>query len=87
MSKIIGQIGEKSNANKLLKWLKNWNTWHLEGSDKKKPWNDQENGSSFKCALLSGPPGIGKTTTATLTCKGKLNIKIIFLVNIQTTKH
>jgi len=23
----------------------------------------------FKAALLSGPPGIGKTTTAQLTCK------------------
>ena len=26
-------------------------------------------GSQFKAALLSGPPGVGKTTTATLACK------------------
>lgn len=71
MNKIIGQLGEKSNANKLLNWLKNWNKWHLAaaGGGGKKSWNDQDTGSSFKCALLSGPPGIGKTTTAQLTCQ------------------
>lgn len=26
-------------------------------------------GAGFRAALLSGPPGIGKTTTATLVCK------------------
>lgn len=28
-----------------------------------------DDGSGFKAALLSGPPGVGKTTTATLVCK------------------
>ena len=28
-----------------------------------------DDGAGFKAALLSGPPGIGKTTTATLVCK------------------
>ena len=27
-----------------------------------------DDGAGFKAALLSGPPGIGKTTTATLVC-------------------
>lgn len=31
-----------------------------------------ETGAGFKAALLSGPPGIGKTTTATLVCKVSL---------------
>ena len=29
-------------------------------------------GSNYKAALLSGPPGIGKTTTAVLVCKVQL---------------
>ena len=59
MGKIIGQIGDKSNANKLFNWLKSWNKWNnpLDGEKVKKPWNDQDTGSSFKAALLSGPPG------------------------------
>lgn len=71
LKKVIGQHTEKSCANKLLYWLKNWQTWHGNKTDgkSKKSWNDQDTGSSFKAALLSGPPGIGKTTTATLACK------------------
>lgn len=69
MKRIIGQLGEKSNATKLFNWLNNWQKWHGVSSKATKKWNDQETGSSFKCALLSGPPGIGKTTTATLVAK------------------
>ena len=70
MAKIIGQGTEKSNANKLFNWLKNWDKFNSSSSDSKaKKWNDQETGSCFKAALLSGPPGIGKTTTAQITSK------------------
>ena len=67
---IVGQSGEKSNAKKLAKWLINWENNHLRGGEAKRPVNRfHDDGSSYKAALLSGPPGIGKTTTATLVCE------------------
>jgi len=71
---IIGQQGEKSNAKKLARWLQNWekNYGQTEGR-KAAGWGgrggSQEDGSSFRAALLSGPPGVGKTTTAVLVCE------------------
>lgn len=61
---IIGQQGDKSCMRKLLYWLNNWQKNHL-GKDKPKlvkpsPWNKSDDGAFYKCALLSGPPGIGK---------------------------
>ncbi|XP_022906012.2 replication factor C subunit 1 [Onthophagus taurus] len=71
---IIGQQGDKSNMKKLLSWLQNWDKYHGVGKrkikvDRPTPSFSQQDGSYFKCALLSGPPGVGKTTTATLVCK------------------
>ncbi|ELK06419.1 Replication factor C subunit 1 [Pteropus alecto] len=68
---IIGQQGDQSCANKLLRWLQNW---HKRPSEDKKhakfgKFAGKDDGSSFKAALLSGPPGVGKTTTASLVCQ------------------
>nr|XP_023493987.1 replication factor C subunit 1 isoform X4 [Equus caballus] len=69
---IIGQQGDQSCANKLLRWLQNW---HKSPSEEKKhaakfgKFAGKDDGSSFKAALLSGPPGVGKTTTASLVCQ------------------
>lgn len=67
---IIGQQGDKSNCGKLLLWLRNW---HKSRLGPKKPipkWGGGGgDGSAFKAALLSGAPGIGKTTTATLAAR------------------
>ncbi|NXN58170.1 RFC1 factor, partial [Rynchops niger] len=67
---IIGQQGEQSCANKLLRWLRNWNKNTSEdGQAKTSKTGGKDDGTGFKAALLSGPPGVGKTTTASLVCK------------------
>ena len=70
IKQIIGQQGDKSNANKLLKWLKNWHhNIIVKGFKPAGQFFNKGDGEGNRCALLSGPPGIGKTTTATLVCK------------------
>lgn len=72
---VIGQQGDQSCANKLLRWLQNWHKNHSGGSSKPaapkfgKFGGGKDDGSGFKAALLSGPPGVGKTTTAVLVCE------------------
>ncbi|XP_034441483.1 replication factor C subunit 1 [Hippoglossus hippoglossus] len=70
---VIGQQGDQSCANKLLRWLQNWHKNH-SGTVSKPPvrfgkFGGKDDGSGFKAALLSGPPGVGKTTTAALVCE------------------
>ncbi|XP_041125620.1 LOW QUALITY PROTEIN: replication factor C subunit 1-like [Polyodon spathula] len=72
LKNIIGQQGDQSCANKLLRWLRNWH--HNTAGDKKpaakfSKFAGKEDGSTFKAALLLGPPGVGKTTTAVLVCE------------------
>ena len=71
---IIGQQGDKSNLNKLRMWLLDWNKNHdingKNGAPKQAARGAaNSNGAWAKCSLLSGPPGVGKTTTAYLVCK------------------
>uniref|UniRef100_A0ABK9MQN0 Replication factor C subunit 1 n=1 Tax=Glossina morsitans morsitans TaxID=37546 RepID=A0ABK9MQN0_GLOMM len=68
---IVGQQGPSSNVNKLLNWLRKWfeNRSGKKALQKPNPWAKNDDGSYYKAALLSGPPGIGKSTTANLVCK------------------
>lgn len=68
---IIGQQGPTGNSQKLMNWL---SKWHFNHDGKKKhvkpnPWAKNNDGTAYKAALLSGSPGVGKTTTAHLVCK------------------
>ncbi|XP_028302099.1 replication factor C subunit 1 isoform X2 [Gouania willdenowi] len=75
LKSVIGQQGDQSCANKLLRWLQNWHKNHVGGVGKPtaprfgKFGGGKDDGSGFKAALLSGPPGVGKTTTAVLVCE------------------
>ena len=54
---------------KYIKGLTNWENHFVKAQPKgkKRPFNPKT--GPFKAALLSGPPGIGKTTTATLVAE------------------
>ncbi|XP_053680616.1 replication factor C subunit 1 [Anopheles nili] len=68
---IVGQAGTSSNVQRLTVWLSSWykNNDGTKKHAKPNPWAKNDSGAAFKAALLSGPPGVGKTTTATLVCK------------------
>lgn len=64
LKQIVGQQMSNSNMNKLKKWLECWYINEKLRKQKKivqpKPWDKTNDGGYFKCALLSGPPGVGK---------------------------
>lgn len=71
MKQLIGQQGEKSNAKKLYNWLSNWHKNRARNMKHSKPtpWKKDDDGAFFKAVLLSGPPGIGKTTSVYVVAK------------------
>ena len=71
---------------KLLKWVSDWNK-NKQNHDGKQPTQKEaanEFGAWAKSVLISGPPGIGKTTSTVLVCK-ELGIDLI-QVNASNTR-
>ena len=60
-------VGGDTSVRNLSQWLQRWDAVHLHKTQKA-PSSAKEN-SGAKAVLLSGPPGIGKTTMATLLGK------------------
>ncbi|CAF0787651.1 unnamed protein product [Adineta ricciae] len=74
IKQLIGQQGDKSPVQKLIIWLRDWYQHHSQSDEKVKAkpsvgFIRNENPAMFKAALLSGPPGIGKTSAAQLVCE------------------
>ncbi|XP_055338037.1 replication factor C subunit 1-like [Paramacrobiotus metropolitanus] len=74
LKNVVGQHTPQSPANKLLTWLQHWQDNRKKHGFKAASAglynkSGSTDGASFKAVLLSGPPGIGKTTTAVLACK------------------
>ncbi|KAG4980033.1 hypothetical protein JHK84_033609 [Glycine max] len=61
-------IGNQSLVLQLRNWLKAWNEHFLDTGNKKQGKKQNDSGLK-KAVLLSGTPGIGKTTSATLVCQ------------------
>ena len=61
-------VGNKGEIQSLYEWLKDWDDVHIKGNKKKiNPvrgnWQNAPKVNA-KAAIISGPPGIGKTSTA-----------------------
>lgn len=60
-------IGNTTNIKKLQDWLRTWEKTFNNAKAANRTFSNPR--GPWKAALLSGPPGIGKTTTATLVAK------------------
>lgn len=61
----ISQLcGNKGQIRKLQEWLENWFTYQARGFK-----GPSDSPSAFRAMLISGPPGIGKTSAAHLVAK------------------
>mmetsp|Transcript_12150 Transcript_12150/g.33672 ORF Transcript_12150/g.33672 Transcript_12150/m.33672 type:complete len:1000 (-) Transcript_12150:3555-6554(-) len=60
-------LGNQELVRKLKLWLGRWESRFNQSSAIGKSFSNPQ--GPWKCALLSGPPGIGKTTTATLVAQ------------------
>ncbi len=74
-TKINDIVGNKSNIQKIVQWLNNWYDIHIYKKKEKPKFVKFGDNLGAKAMLLSGPPGIGKSTMATIIAN-ELNFDI-----------
>ncbi|EJK63089.1 hypothetical protein THAOC_16273, partial [Thalassiosira oceanica] len=62
-------LGNGDSVKKLKRWLNEWEGTFMDSKRKVGSLTNPNPNAPKKAALLSGPPGIGKTTTATLVAR------------------
>lgn len=81
----LGQVvGNTDQVRKLAEWLRDWDDVVLRGKKKEPPkqesWRTyapKEENLNARAALVSGPPGIGKTTTCCLVARCSQRYKVM----------
>lgn len=68
-TKLKDICGNKAQVEKLSDWLHHWHDLYEHGKKDKPAGPFAKETSSFKAVLISGPPGIGKTTAAHLASR------------------
>ena len=78
-------VGNQGVISQLYEWLKDWDDVVIRGHKKEVKWRPNfQGGGNFqdmpkpnaRAALLSGPPGIGKTSAARIVC-AQLGFEIV----------
>lgn len=85
--KHLGQVvGNTDQVRKLAEWLRDWDEVVLKGHTKQQEQKKEDAWRTFKpvveninarAALISGPPGIGKTTTCSLVARCNKKYKLM----------
>uniref|UniRef100_A0A7S1PNU6 AAA+ ATPase domain-containing protein n=1 Tax=Alexandrium catenella TaxID=2925 RepID=A0A7S1PNU6_ALECA len=82
----LGQVvGNTDQVRKLAEWLRDWDDVCLKGKTKEQPaqtetwrtWKPVVENINARACLISGPPGIGKTTTCCLVARCNHKYKLM----------